>query len=685
MPIGGMNNSANPIGAAGILPVSIQNMEFWPRGSLGRRRGFRLYCASTVPEAASSYALFDPYVYDRYIGSTRCIDLMARTSGKRLLHNRLWTGYVESTGNKWAISAGASSLFTRSTIGGQWFSRNNLTYYSCGSTSLGFTSSSVSFRLGLNAPTGWSGINIASTTTRAEPGYYEYTYTSYNEGRNVESLPNGFVRPSTVQIYASPVEGPNRSYTTNLLSSQLHCIAVSWFVSDTYKLTFDSNASTVNIYRRHLYDVNLRAAGRADDVRLVASAAITGAAVTDRLRDRWNDTELGGVLTYCGSSPKPWIAVAEHAQRWVYVYKDDPWNLWISEVDAPEMVGRDQTVGGIQVSPILLDDAVPPYSGESRIPVRRDAGPIMALASVGSVTVVLCANQIWRLSGSGPGTYALAPINENIGCVAPRSVVRTPYGLLWVSQEGITWWRGEEPDIITKGWLDFDDSTSDVRWNRGKLRFALAAYDPAREQVEFAFPSFSGGGNDRILVLDVGLSSPSKPVFTWYSPQLATGETITGMTTIHPPTKAPFVLYTTSKGRTLFRSGSEDDNSSTGASNKFVPSLTTTPWKVDAWLGGKTSRLMHTNAGVRLTQDCAHNSVVACSLWSRETARVPPSGLPQTVGSTISCSSLRYGAGELGVQGNFLYMRLRETASSAFALQDLFIGSDNEDDWRTEG
>jgi len=661
--IGGMNNVRSPYGHKGFVATDVQNLEFWPFGSCSRRRGFQPFLSST-PGAG---ALNDLFVYDHYIGTTRTIDLVSRTGKGGIIRNNIYSGSA-STANAWAgIHA---SVWATSSVAGQFFARENILYGSDGGqrTAGWFRGTAASnFTLGLTTPAGTPAYGLSlAVAGRQEPGYYDWGFTAYHDQRNVESLPS-FHNPATLHYGATG--GLVTYHTLGGVPDLPASMQINWAA-----MTFDSAKTHVNIYRRHPMDLDRKPANRIDNARLVASTSMTAGTFADL----FNDHELGARLTFAGSPPEPWIAAAEFKGRHFYVYSTHPWRIYFSEVDAPEMVAKNVTIEGMAKTPILLVDGNDTaFMGEAWIGLRRrSAGPIRALLPVGDRLLILCENQTWQLTGSGPTDWRLDCLNEHLGCIAPRTAISTRYGAFWFSQQGLVWWTGGKPEVCSDQCLDFDDSRSPVRWQRSILKNALAAYDPDRAQMEFALPGYGQKGNTFILTLHCALSTSDQPQFTWHSPNLASGEFITGMVTLDTPDAGVRVLYGTNKGRVLYRNASTDHNNS--AQVAF-------PVALAGWLGQEDDKLAKGNLGLKFVHKADHVVSIGSSVWPCETARRPDAGKVATDEDVIVGSTNSYGATTLSARGNLFYLRFSETASSPLELQDIQVAGQKGADWVHRG
>lgn len=69
--------------------------------------------------------------------------------------------------------------------------------------------------------------------------------------------------------------------------------------------------------------------------------------------------------------------------------------------------------------------------------------PITALCPIDSQLIVFAADTLWALVGQGPapngqgGNYEVVPIQTDVGCTNPRSVVSTPDGVMFENDRGI--------------------------------------------------------------------------------------------------------------------------------------------------------------------------------------------------------------------------------------------------------
>ena len=668
MIVSGMSNSLTPVGRDGLLYTDLRDLEAHPRGALASRRGFQPYTSTVVTDGN----VYDLAVFDRYSGSTRKIDLVARVvvgSTARLYHSNIFNGTAESTGNAWATMS--TTAWTTNAAAGQFAQRNEYLYYSDRSAQRGYNQPSTPFPLGLTTPTGTLAYGLKWSSggtwepTRQEPGYYDWTVVGYHLGRNVRSAPLGFATSAS----KIPITGQSTQVTAfySIVGVTSFKIAptIRLATGSTKVVTLDSKATHWELYRRHPMDLYVRPARRIDDVRLVSRQSTASTNKNDRL----NDLELGDRLTYAGSTPPAWRAACPHGDRWLYISAAEPWKIYFSEPDAPENVAQEITVDNHQIKPFLMAERGDlGNTGEGWLRVPAEAGPIQALVPLGEMTLVLCANQTWAFGGTSPTNFGMAVLDEAVGCVSPKSAVSTPFGAFWWSQHGLVWaGRGGGVRVLTDGVLDFDGAGSAVRLQRNLLDKTCAAYDGYRQQALFALPRYGSSGNDMVLVLDLGTSHlPEKPFFTWHLPTLASGEYVQSMTAVSLPTRTPFVAFGTNKGRVLNQDDAKfTDHNATSSTVNVRP-------RIRGWFGCANSRTSKTNLSLRVSPEVAFPLSISSSVWSRKTSVAPPATATPDSAATIACSATLYGGQNVGVSANpFAFFSLSYAASSQVVIHEL--------------
>lgn len=661
----GMKFRASPTTSVGFAPTEILNMEPHPRGTWSRRRGLTPYLSGAAPGT-----IYDLAVYDHYTGSTRYVDLVARcvqgASSVGLYKNRVYDGSAESTGGAWA-QMGSSTDWSASDDGGAWAFRRKYAYYSDGAKTIGYDDAST-FDIGLTTPSGTIEyafmFNEASTRRecRQEPGWYEWTYGAYEEDRNVHSLPMAFQSPSTVRI-----AGSAGSVTTyHSLGGILHLRIMARIGSAS--VTFDPKATHYELYRRHPMTLMFKPARRLDDVRMVTRQATTVSTYVDI----YNDGELGDKMTYAGSTPPPWRTVCECEQRWWYAGSSNIGRAYFSEMDSPENVAQEITFENHEIKPFLMvESAQRGYTGEAWVPVQANAGAILQALPFNGNALLLCENAVWLQTGTAPSQFRTHPIDTTIGAVSRKGGVVTPYGALWLSQQGIAWMRpNERPRIVSEDYLDFDDADSPTRLARAYLYLAVSCYDPTRKQALFAVAAHGSTGNDLVLCMDMELSTLQNPVFFYWKPTLATGEFVTALAAVPMPTDRHRIVATTNKKRTLYLAGSADHD---GTSAKAIG------WALRGWVGARRPHTRKGRLAIGMTHNAGYSVPVAASAWSRETMTAATPGEAADATATVTCSTNAFSHQELGIAGNpFAYVAFSESTAQPLELHDVRLWHDDE-------
>lgn len=125
-----------------------------------------------------------------------------------------------------------------------------------------------------------------------------------------------------------------------------------------------------------------------------------------------------------------------------------------------------------------------------------DGEQIMGIGTLNSNIVVAKRTRCWLVYDLDTG--ANRPLGSS-GCVAPRSMVETPYGLVWLGPEGVMLTTGGDPRPISDKIKPLLDSAE----ARGVSGDAAAAFVDDRYYLALNYPVDPGG--------DVVLGSPADP------------------------------------------------------------------------------------------------------------------------------------------------------------------------------
>jgi hypothetical protein len=146
-----------------------------------------------------------------------------------------------------------------------------------------------------------------------------------------------------------------------------------------------------------------------------------------------------------------------------------------------------------------------PLRFEQMPPARRIVvggpfnGKITGLKTTKNALVVFKTRGIWLVKGDPASGFYAEPLTEDVGCVAPRSLVELPDGIAFLSETGPKLLQGalENTGTITGLVNGFGDEVGEV-WrrevNRKALEQARAVVNTADREVQFWVPA---DGDDR--------------------------------------------------------------------------------------------------------------------------------------------------------------------------------------------
>jgi len=140
----------------------------------------------------------------------------------------------------------------------------------------------------------------------------------------------------------------------------------------------------------------------------------------------------------------------------------------------------------IWFSDVIVEGEAPAFSGSKTL-APFTGGLTVGMAALDEKFIVLKERSLWYFTGDGPGIDGLngtfsypVPIASDLGCVEPRSIVTTPIGVMFQSQNGIALiGRDLSVSLIGKGIEDTLGSTAitaaTVVPNQELVRFTLAS------------------------------------------------------------------------------------------------------------------------------------------------------------------------------------------------------------------
>lgn len=138
---------------------------------------------------------------------------------------------------------------------------------------------------------------------------------------------------------------------------------------------------------------------------------------------------------------------------------------------------------------------------------------VRGLSSTISFPILLCDQSIYRVDGVfdefGDGGFDLREIHPTAGCVANRSIVRIPGGLVWAGNGGFYFTDGQQ---VTKISQSIEDS-----YKLFKNESITGAFDSLRNIVFWTISSGNADNiapNDKIIALHLNFGISTSSVFT---------------------------------------------------------------------------------------------------------------------------------------------------------------------------
>ena len=159
-------------------------------------------------------------------------------------------------------------------------------------------------------------------------------------------------------------------------------------------------------------------------------ASITNA--TESYEDNITDAYLGAALGDQDHTDLPDIlsshGVPEIHQGRIFVSKRGGTQIAFTEPNEPYYWGYSSASGGT--------------TNIIKLPASSDVGFITGMASMYDTLLIATTRSLWQLQGYYRDTWQLRQIAD-VGCIAPRTFMKTPYGIMFVSHWGVHLYDGE--------------------------------------------------------------------------------------------------------------------------------------------------------------------------------------------------------------------------------------------------
>lgn len=189
--------------------------------------------------------------------------------------------------------------------------------------------------------------------------------------------------------------------------------------------------------------------------------------------------------------------------KWFYATSN---TVYYTNPDCPETYcGPTTATMSATTAPIpsptlaVTEDGI--IAGEATLTLDPSQGDATGIVTYGGRILVLCEHGAWELVPLASGAlYGVNPNPLSVGCVSRQTICDTPYGMMWLSRQGIALWAGEgAPVIITKPVLDPKAPETEFL---DDLSPCGALYDYNRDQYQVMMPKEPGAeAPKRLLVL----------------------------------------------------------------------------------------------------------------------------------------------------------------------------------------
>jgi hypothetical protein len=293
--------------------------------------------------------------------------------------------------------------------------------------------SEFNFLLYPDAPQGFTSTGAGSVAAGTYQYCFVYEYID-SDGNLHESAPS--------QVTTVTHTGTN-NYTVSFL-------APGWITFSSYRLAlYRTTAGGTVFYRNTSSDYN--------------PSTFTFGTITDSLADADLDGNrilytTGGVVENISPPNANWIASIGN-RLWTFEHGRRD-SLWFTKS--------------------IVDGFVPQFSDLLKLAINQDFGEIIAVAGVDDKVIIFKRYAVFVSYGSGPTDSLVGEFNppelitQGVGCSNPRSIVQTPAGIFFQSDEGIY--------IVDKG-LGVQFIGKPLYKTEGTIR--AACYDPAFNRVLF--------------------------------------------------------------------------------------------------------------------------------------------------------------------------------------------------------
>ncbi len=378
--------------------------------------------------------------------------------------------WINASATQYLVAVGADADAFVNPVNGYLYARTSTTekIYSDPSTV-------VTSTWGLATPTTPPVTTRITSNSQLSSGTYAWIATMYDAARRVESPPTDWLATATAGTTLTQMEqltGPTQAVNISTAMSGLPA----------------TGGDYGRLYRSRVMTFPTAATGWnrtpvEKTFSLVQTKAKSGASVPF-------DDDLGGqppssIMTFANAVVPFATASIRFDGRWFY---GTGYNVYFSNYDCPETYAGATTFRGVSITPYLGTTPDGLIAGRAEIQLPTEMGTVVGFAAKGDSLLVLCQLGAWRITRLGDGlTYGHSREAFHGGCVSRCTIADSPYGVWWLSRDGINLWDGESaPRLVSVGVLDVDGTDTPFY---STLSSACAAYDVRRNQYVVVVPS----------------------------------------------------------------------------------------------------------------------------------------------------------------------------------------------------
>jgi hypothetical protein len=173
----------------------------------------------------------------------------------------------------------------------------------------------------------------------------------------------------------------------------------------------------------------------------------------------------------------------------IIAWKDRVWGAGVEEPDKLRFSGQNKIYGWNAASFLNIK------------PVGQDVEGITAFAARRDELGVFKRFSLWKVLGIDESDFRVIQVAENIGCIAPDSVVIIRDVAYFLAADGVYTWSGEGVQPISRDkvhpWFN-----SDTYFNRAEFPNAFAKWNPLYDTYELHLPAAGGTDVNRWVSFD---------------------------------------------------------------------------------------------------------------------------------------------------------------------------------------